>query len=557
MSTRAPEAPPAPTPPPIEFEFQTYDAMEFTPGHPVIFFAFEEQPDTVISTRFPEVEEMRLGIEKNREIVDDMTHLFPLARGEARFPAILVYIGRRWRAEKSRKTHFRFGSIYFYRTLSAQMYKAVKKLRDMGHTEFTIVLPGRFHPKHLKKDPRGEREEETFVQTLTESIVTANSPDTHQASPRPRIANVCFTHFGEHQQTATHFFRRTVEAGVEIGTAVSEARGLTKLPPSEKTPLLLVERMLGAKLALRAPSKGSAWRTVKRHQYGPGVQVQIISGVETLRRAGFGLIAAVGQGSRDEPCVLKIHYRPKNKPEGMKKVSLIGKGVILDTGGLNLKTDQTMDRMHYDMAGAATVAGVFRLAVETNLAVEIVTLLPIVENAIGPNAVRLNDVITAYDGQTVEITNTDAEGRLILADALAYSEKHVRPDAVVTVATLCDMADFGPDFIKVMTNDYRLLRKMRVAESHSHEKMLHFPPLDHFDNVSDLFTGTESDLVNDCGYHYHAGMIFLSRFLQWDPSTPWLYLDVAAVFETDADNYGAGPGFGVRYLWRFVEQFAR
>ncbi len=551
-TTSGTEAPPAP----IEFQFQAYDAMEFTSGHPVIFFAFEEQPDTVISARFPEVEDMRLGIEKNREVVDDMTHFFTLTREGARFPAVLVYVGRRWRAGKRRKAHFQFGSINFYRILSAQMYKAVKKLRDMGHTEFTIVLPGRFHPKHLKKDPRGEREEETFVQTLTESVVTANSVDTHQASPRPRVANVYFTHFGEHQQTATHFFRRTVETGVEIGTAVSEARGLTKLPPSEKTPLMLVERLLGTKIELRSTTSPE-WRTVKGHQYGSSVRASLLYGVEGLQKAGFGLIAAVGRGSRDQPCLLKLHYRPKNKPEGTKKLSLIGKGVILDTGGLSLKTDGQMMRMHYDMAGAATVASVFRLAVEKKLAVEIIALLPLVENAIGPNAGRIHDIITAYDGQTVEITDTDAEGRLILADALAYSEKHLKPDTVVTVATLCDMSDFGPDFLKVMTNDFKLLRKMRNAESHSHEKMLHFPPLEHFDDVSDLFTGSESDLVNDPGWHYHAGMIFLSRFLQWDPSTPWLYLDVAAVFESDADNYGAGPGFGVRYLWRFVEQFAR
>jgi leucyl aminopeptidase len=418
------------------------------------------------------------------------------------------------------------------------------------------VLPGRFHPKNLKKDPRGEREEETFVQTLTESIVTANSVDTHQASPRPRITNVDFTHFGNAEQIATHFFRRTVEAGVEIGTAVSEARGLIKLPPSEKTPLLLVERLLGTKVAPRSADSPD-WRLLKGHQYGSSVKAHLIYGTEGLKKAGFGLIAAVGQGSRDEPCLLKLHYRPKNKPEGTKKLSLIGKGVILDTGGLSLKTDGSMMKMHYDMAGAATVASVLRLAAETNLAVEIVALLPIVENMIGPGAVRLNDIVTAYDGQTVEITDTDAEGRLILADALAYSEGKIQPDAVVTVATLCDMEEFGPDFLKVMTNDLRLSRKMKTAESHSHEKMLRFPHLEHFDNVSDLFTGSESDLLNDHGWHYHAGMIFLSRFLQYEPSTPWLYLDVAAVFENDADNYGAGPGFGVRYLWRFVEQFAR
>ncbi len=178
------------------------------------------------------------------------------------------------------------------------------------------------------------------------------------------------------------------------------------------------------------------------------------------------------------------------------------------------------------------------------------------ENAIGPNAMRLHEIVRAYDGQTVEITDTDAEGRLILADALAYSEKHFRPDATVTVATLCDMADFGPDFLKVMVNTHDLERRAKIAEGRSHEKMVLFPRPEHFGGVDELFVSNSADLKNESFYHYHAGMIFLTNFLQWDPS-PWLYLDVAATMESDADDYGAGPGFGVRFLWQFVKQFAR
>jgi leucyl aminopeptidase len=240
----------------------------------------------------------------------------------------------------------------------------------------------------------------------------------------------------------------------------------------------------------------------------------------------------------------------------MKKITLIGKGVVFDTGGLNLKVYGQMERMHYDMAGAATVASVFRIAVETNLSVEVVALLPLVENMVGSKATHPHDIVTAYDGQTVELTDTDSEGRLILGDSIAYSEKHVKPDVTVTVATLCDMSDFGPDFLKVLVNSTSLERRARVAERRSFEKMMLFPHLEHFEDVSSLFTGTISDLKNEHGYHYHTGMIFLSRFLQWDPS-PWMYLDVASVFEKDADEYGAGPGFGVRFLWQFIKQFAR
>lgn len=546
------EAPAAP----IEFEFQAYDTMEFQSGYPVIFFAFEEQPDPVIGTRFPEIDDMREGIEKSPDTVDDMTHFFQLTRGETRFPAILVYVGQRWRRGRRHRTQLLFGSINFYRILGVQMSFAVNKLRAMGHTEATIVLPGRFHPRNLKKDPRGEREEETFVRVLVESIVAANgSSDTYRSSQKPKLAQICFTHFGDHEQTATHFFNRAVGSGIEIGDAVAEARRLTMLPPNDKTPLMLAEEILGVKIAPRSATS-PVWHSVKGHRFGPNVKASILYGYEGLQKAGFRLIAAVGRGSSDEPCFLRLRYRPKDRREGVKKLSLLGKGVVLDTGGLNLKIEGTMERMHYDMAGAATVASVFKLAVEHDLPLDLVALLPLVENAIGPNAIRLHEIIRSYDGQTVEITDTDSEGRLILADALAYSEKHFRPDATVTVATLCDMADFGPDFLKVMVNTRDLERRARIAEGRSHEKIVLFPRPEHFGGVDELFVSKAADLQNESFYHYHAGMIFLTNFLRWDPS-PWLYLDVAATMEVDADDYGAGPGFGVRFLWQFVKQFAR
>lgn len=542
--------------PPVEFTYQSFENLKHEAGQPVILFAFEGEPDPVCVQHFPEAETLRLQIEKKRETVDDMTHFFPLLREGVHVPAVLVYIGQQWRSRKTHRSLVQFGSISFYIKLRVQLCYAIRKLRDMGFNEATVVLPSKVHLRNLKKDPRGEREEEAFVRTIVESIVSTNPVDLYRSVPRPQIRAVCLTHHGTHDQTVTHFFNRVVGAGEEIGNAVAEARRLTRLSPSRKVPLKLAGQIFGTTLTPRTTRSGE-WRRVTHHTFGPSVQASMLYGVEGLRTAGFGLISAVGQGSRDEPCLLKLHYTPAHTSEKTRKVTLIGKGVVMDTGGLSLKTDRSMERMHYDMAGAATVASVFRLAVERSLPVELVVLLPLVENAIGSRAMRLHDIVRSYDGQTVEVTDTDSEGRLILADAIAYSEKRIKPHLTVTVATLSDMSDFGPDFLKVLVEPPGLERYVRRARERSFEKYIIFPPLEHLGGVDDLFTGTMSDLRNEHYHHYQAsGMVFLSRFFHWNPS-PWLYIDVASVFESDADDYGAGPGFGVRFLWQFIRQFTR
>lgn len=553
MAASVETAPPAPYD--IEVTYQAFGDFKPDSKSPLILFAIQDQPDPVISARFHEVEEMRLGIEKNRTKVDDMTHFFSLARGNEHFPTILVYIGERWRAKKGKRAS-KMGLGTFYGILRVQMTYAVKKLRDMEFTSATVVLPGRFHPRNLKKNIQQEHGEKEFVQTLIECFVPQNTVDTNWMFPRPHIKDVCFIHFGEHERPVDHFFKSAVGAGLNIGGAVSEARGLIKLPPSDKTPLMLAGRLLGKVMTARSPNSPK-WRAIRGHSYGARVKASIIYGAEGLRRAQFGLIHHVGKGSQDHPCLLKLHYVPDTT--AIKKprlVSLIGKGVILDTGGHSLKTDGQMDRMHFDMAGAATAAAVFRLAVETHLHVELVALLPMVENAIGSRVGRIGDVVRAYDGQTVEVRDTDAEGRLILADATAYSELHVKPDATVCVGTLSDTTEFGPDFVKVIVNSNDLERKARAAEERSHERLWLCPRLEKLQHANDLFTGSDSDLINDRGFFYHAGAVFISRFLQWDPS-PWMFVDVASVFESDADDYGSGPGFGVRFLWHVVKQFAR
>ncbi|TSC60169.1 MAG: leucyl aminopeptidase [Parcubacteria group bacterium LiPW_15] len=538
----------------LQFFFQPFSELTLDAKCPLLFVVFEEQADMIIGKRFPEVEEMRQRIDNITRKDDEQTvSIFSLMREEKAVPAGLVYIEYPWRRKRVKRS-LDFGSINFYRKLLERTTAATGQLREMGFSEMTILLPGRFHPENLKNDSQREVLE-MFVKTMVEAIVYANGTlDEFRSTPDPQITKVSFTYFGQYERVILNFFNRAIGAGEEMGEALVEVRRFTELPGNEAYPLKLASEFVGRTIA-PLTSASPNWHKIHDHRFSANVKAALLYGAEGLAKRGFGLITAVGQGSKYEPCLLKLHYKPKKRSRPVKKLTLIGKGVTFDSGGVDLKGADSYDNMHHDMAGAATVVGVLKLADDLRLPVEIVALLPLVENTIGSKATRPYDIVRAYDGQTVEVRNTDAEGRLILADAIAYSEKNIRPNCTVTVATLCDMSDFAPDFLKVLVNDKDLERKVRLAEKRSNEKMLLFPPFEHFNGVSLAFVGGAADLKNDNSYYYHSGMVFLGEFFKWDPS-PWVFVDVSEVFEKDAQEYAAGPGFGVRFTWNLVKQFA-
>jgi leucyl aminopeptidase len=156
-----------------------------------------------------------------------------------------------------------------------------------------------------------------------------------------------------------------------------------------------------------------------------------------LMQKQMGLILAVGQAStaQNTPCIMHLHYQ-KNKKTNNKLLTLIGKGLVFDTGGLNLKPSPFMARMNADMSAAAIVAATIYAAAKLEIVANVSGLLPLASNEIGPNAYRVNDVLKSYDGYTIEITNTDAEGRLVLADAISYARKDLHADTIFTIATL-------------------------------------------------------------------------------------------------------------------------
>jgi leucyl aminopeptidase len=264
-----------------------------------------------------------------------------------------------------------------------------------------------------------------------------------------------------------------------------------------------------------------------------------------------GGILAVGQGSEVPPRLVAVEYRGARK--GAPWTALVGKGVTFDTGGISLKKPEGMDRMKYDMAGGAAVLGAVRAAAALSLPVNVAAVVPMVENMPSGTAYRPGDVLRTLAGKTVEVLNTDAEGRLILADALHYARKTYRPAAMVDAATLtgaCTVA-LGTVAMALMGNDPSLVSRLKEASARCGEKAWELPMYDEF---RDQIKGDSGDIKNTGGPE--AGTITAGWFLrEFAGDTPWAHLDIAGVAwrEKDRMGYAPGPtGAPVRLLVEFL-----
>lgn len=275
--------------------------------------------------------------------------------------------------------------------------------------------------------------------------------------------------------------------------------------------------------------------------------------IESLRMGG---LAAVNKGSVDEPRFVTLEYSPENAINE-KPLALVGKGIMYDTGGLNIKPDDYMQEMKSDMAGAATMASVLFAAAENGLPVRIVALLPLTDSRPGFNAYAADDVLTMYDGTTVEVVNTDAEGRLILADAIAYAVANYSPELIIDAATLTGAAvrAIGTFGIAAMhqnaENPFRLLQ---IMGNQVYERIAEFPFWSEYD---ELIKSEVADLKN-CGIA-QAGTITAGKFLaHFAKQTPYIHLDIAGVayFSKKQDYYAHGAsGYGIRLLYAFLQTY--
>ncbi len=281
-----------------------------------------------------------------------------------------------------------------------------------------------------------------------------------------------------------------------------------------------------------------------------GVKVEILNQtkIESLKMGG---LLAVNKGSIDPATFTTMEWKPsatKNK----KPLILVGKGVVYDTGGYSLKPGKAMEDMKSDMAGGANVIALMNIFSSLKIPLWIVGLIPATDNRLAENAYVPGDVITMFDGTNVEIINTDAEGRLLLADALSYAKKY-NPELVISMATLTGSAQraIGEQGIVCMGNiDEDEQKKLKAAGNRTYERVAMFP---FWEEYSEMLKSDIADIKNLGGVN--AGAITAGKFLEYFTDYPFLHLDIAGTAFLDKKNYYSGPGAtsaGVRLIFDFI-----
>jgi len=323
------------------------------------------------------------------------------------------------------------------------------------------------------------------------------------------------------------------ETGRSVGDAIAAGHRLTRWlqmqPGNVCTPTYLADQ--AAKLA---KTYGFALTVLDRAQ---------------LKKEGMGALLAVAQGSAEEPRFIALEYKGGG---AQAPVVLVGKGVTFDSGGISIKPAQNMEDMKFDMSGAAAVLGTFEVLGRLKPKLNVVGLIPTTENLPSGTAVKPGDVIKSHLGKTIEIINTDAEGRLILCDALSYARRF-KPAAVLDAATLTGavVVALGHHAIGIMGNDEALLAEVRDAGERAGERCW---PLPLWDEYRDLVKSEIADVKNSGGRSAGsiAGGWFLKEFVE---GFPWVHLDIAGTAYTEGDNptQGKGPtAVGVRLFTEFL-----
>lgn len=326
-------------------------------------------------------------------------------------------------------------------------------------------------------------------------------------------------------------YAAAAKKGLSIGEAVAHGANLTKdlgnLPPNVCTPTYL----------------GDVAKKIAKEN---GMKVKVL-GKSQIEKLKMGSFLSVAKGSREEPKFIILEHLKGKTSE--KPTVLVGKGITFDAGGISLKPGANMDEMKYDMCGAATVLGVMKTIGTMKLPLNVVALIPACENLPDGIAVKPGDIVTSMSGQTIEILNTDAEGRLILCDALTYAERY-KPTTVIDIATLtgaCVIA-LGHEASAVFSNQESLARELIDAGEQSQDRAWHMPLWDEYQPLLD---SNFADMANIGGRA--AGSItaacFLSRFTK---KYNWAHLDIAGTAWISGGKAKGGTGRPVNLLTKFL-----
>jgi leucyl aminopeptidase len=342
-----------------------------------------------------------------------------------------------------------------------------------------------------------------------------------------------------HVLDATREGQAGLAHGSIVGDEVNATRTLSNTPGGDMTPALLAE---AAKKALE----------------GTTATVEVLGRAE-MEKLGMGAVLGIGKGSKEEPKFIIAEYWGANKSK--KPLVLIGKGVTFDTGGLNIKTGDHMYEMHMDMSGGAAVIHALTLAAKLKVKANIVALVPAVENAPGQGAVRPGDILKSLSGKTIEILNTDAEGRVIMADAITYAKKY-DPTAVINVSTLtgASLIALGLHASALMASSREFEDMLREKGEESGDYVWPFPLWEEYEEMA---RGTFGDVPNisTAGNSRYGGVIaggiFLWQFAK-DLGCDWAHIDMAPRMTSAPGEHLAkgAAGAPVRLLLKVIEHYA-
>jgi len=339
--------------------------------------------------------------------------------------------------------------------------------------------------------------------------------------------------------------KRSFADGLIVGEGANLTRDIANTSGEDMTPSKLAK---AAKDALK----------------GTKATVKILSPAE-IKKAKMGLLEVVGKGASDKPQFIIIEWWGAGKPTATEKkagkkkpIALVGKGITYDTGGLNVKPSGAMHEMHMDMSGGAAMIGAMRAIAKLGLKKNVVAFIPAAENSISADSMRAGDIATSMSGQTVEILHTDAEGRLVLADAMTYAQMHYSPSVMLDAATLtgASLVALGQHTSAILTKDKNLQDKLVELGEDSGDLVW---PLPLWDEYKSSLKSTRADISNIAtNFSRFGGCIEGGTFLSFFASknTPWAHIDIAPRMESiPSDKLAKGAaGEPVRLLVKFVEQ---
>ncbi|OSN02489.1 leucyl aminopeptidase [Lonsdalea britannica] len=363
------------------------------------------------------------------------------------------------------------------------------------------------------------------VETAKETLYTFDQLKTNKVEPRRPLRKMVFNVPTRRELTSGE---RAIQHGLAIASGIKAAKDLGNMPPNICN---------AAYLASQARQLADAY----------GYITTRVIGEQQMKELGMNAYLAVGQGSQNESLMSVIEYKG-NPDADAKPIVLVGKGLTFDSGGISIKPADSMDEMKYDMCGAATVYGVMRMAAELELPLNIIGVLAGCENMVDGRSYRPGDILTTMSGQTVEVLNTDAEGRLVLCDALTYVERY-EPDVVIDIATLtgaCVIA-LGHHITGLMSNHNPLAHELLGASEQAGDRAWRLPMLDEY---QEQLESNFADMANIGGRPGGAitAACFLSRFTR---KYSWAHLDIAGTAWRSGKAKGA-TGRPVALLSQFL-----